>query len=131
MSSVPDESLDNLWDTLIAGNDVTVVALDSSHTYDQDTSQFLADVDSSAIVSDPIVLTYTTDDGVLGASNYSLTGVGNGVEVVALCYYADTGSDATSPILAFSDTVGGSPMSFTGDGNPISVTLPSGRIASI
>lgn len=126
-------TLAKLWQALIDADGGTVVcaALDSSYTYSA--SDEFADVVTSATLGTPAtVSTKNFTAGVFTADNPSITGTSGGDVIVSLVYFIDTGTDSTSPLLVFVDENGdGSPISYVSDGNPITVALQSGTIASI
>lgn len=74
--------------------------------------QFMSSVPSGARVVAPIVMTGVSQTlGVLTAGNLSWTGLSGVPAVGAVMLYLDTGSDASSPILAYIDTATGLPTS--------------------
>lgn len=84
-----------------------VVALDLTvYTYSA-AHQFMSSVPAGARVVTPITLTSVAQAlGVLSAANVSWTGLSGVPAVGALLLYCDTGSDATSPVLAYIDQAG-------------------------
>lgn len=81
------------------------VALVDTGTYTYSAAhQFFSSV--SGVAGTPVTLgTKTYLNGVLGAANSTFTAVSNGgVNCEALILYIDTGTAATSPLVAFLDT---------------------------
>lgn len=133
MSSIPNLILESLWTTLVAGNDVTMQAVDSSNDYDLTTSQFLGDVTAGSYLGDPEILTGVTfTAGSIVADPAPLANIMAAQFVAGVIVYADTGSPATSSILAFIDkNADNTTMNKEGDGSPMTAEGPGGLIARI
>ncbi|UZA02091.1 hypothetical protein [Moraxella bovis] len=88
------------------------------------THKFLSDISSSARVTAPVTLTgVTTDGGALDANDVTFTSV-TGASIEAIVIYKDTGTESTSPIIAWIDTATGLPI--TPNGGDIIVTWDNG-----
>lgn len=113
------------------GGTVMVRALDSSYVYDP-AHEFLDDT-TGALGTDDTLAGKDFTGGVWTATpNPSITGVNAPDVVVAVLYYIDTGVTATSPLILFNDgAAGGGGINYPGDGNPITIALPSGRVATL
>lgn len=109
------------------------------HTPNSGTHQFLSDVASAARISTPQTLgsKTSTNGNALGGSLVFPAVVPVGETIEAYIVYKDTGSDATSPLIAFVDTVAtnvdtGLPgLPVTANGGPINLTFPGTRIFRI
>lgn len=109
---------------LSAGN-VKVVMVDAgAYTYSS-THQFLSDIPVGARIATSANLgSKTVTNGTFGSAAASFTGV-SGVTVEYLVIYIDTGSAATSRLVAFYDTATG--LVFTPSGTDVTVTPASGN----
>lgn len=97
------------------------VALVDTGTYTYSTThQYYSSVSAAAVGTPQTIGSKTFTDGVFDGSDVSFSAVtGNSVE--ALVIYIDTGSAATSPLIAFIDTgVTGLPV--TPNGGAINIT---------
>lgn len=107
------------------------VALVDTGTYTYSaTHQFFSSV--TGVAGTPVALgskTYT--NGVLDAADSTFTAVSNGlVSCEALVFYIDSGSAATSPLVAYMDT-GITNMPVTPNGGDISVTWNASGIFAL
>ena len=105
-------------------SDTIKVALVDTGTYTFSQShQYYSSV-SSAVVNTPQTLSSkTSTSGVADAADVTFTAV-SGSTVEALVIYKDTGSAATSPLIAYIDTATGLPA--TPNGGDITVTWDNG-----
>lgn len=89
---------------------IKVVLIDKSlYTADVLTDEFLSDIPlASRIATSSALTTKTAVNGVAGADNVLLTSVTGQVD--ALVIYQDTGSEASSPLIAYIDTSSGLPI---------------------
>lgn len=88
------------------------------------THEYLSDVSSSARIAGPVTLTAkSTAGGAADAADVTFTSV-SGPSIEAILIYKDTGSEATSPLLALIDTATGLPI--TPNGGDIIVTWDNG-----
>ncbi len=86
--------------------------------------QYLADITLSARIAGPVTLTSkSTTGGAADAADCTFTSV-SGATIEALVIYRDTGSEATSPVIAYIDTATGLPI--TPNGGDIIVTWDNG-----
>lgn len=86
--------------------------------------QYLADISASARIAGPVTLTSkSTSGGAADAADVTFTSV-SGASIEAIVIYADTGSEATSPLIAYIDTATGLPI--TPNGGDIIVTWDNG-----
>lgn len=84
------------------------------------THKFLSDISSSARIAGPVTLTAkTTTGGAADAADCTFTAV-SGASIEAIVLYKDTGSESTSPLIAYIDTATGLPI--TPNGGDIIVT---------
>ncbi len=86
--------------------------------------QYLADIPLSARIAGPVTLTSkSTTGGAADAADCTFTSVsGATIEAIVIC--KDTGSEATSPVIAYIDTATGLPI--TPNGGDIIVTWDNG-----
>lgn len=107
------------------------VALVDTGTYTYSAAhQFYSSV--TGVAGTPVALgTKTYVNGVLDAADSTFTAVSNGsVTCEALVFYVDTGTAATSPLVAFMDT-GITNMPVTPNGGDISVTWNASGIFAL
>lgn len=85
--------------------------------------QYLADIPISARIAGPVTLTSkTTSGGAADGADVTFTSV-TGASIEAIIIYSDTGTEATSPLIAYIDTATGLPI--TPNGGDIIVTWDS------
>ena len=86
--------------------------------------EFLSDIASSARITTPVTLTgKATTGGAADSADVTFSAV-SGPSIEALILYKDTGTEATSPLLAWIDTATGLPI--TPNGGDIIVTWDNG-----
>jgi hypothetical protein len=96
----------------------------SAYTVQTSLHQYLSDVPTSARVAGPVTLTSkTTTGGAADVADCTFTSV-NGSSIQAIIIYSDTGTEATSPLIAYIDTATGLPI--TPNGGDIIVTWDNG-----
>lgn len=110
-----DWSADNIKAVLVDhGSDTPVPATD----------QFLSDIGAGArIATSGNLASKTSTDGVADAADLTFTAV-TGATVESIVLYKDTGSAATSALIAFIDTATGLP--FTPNGGDLTVAWDNG-----
>lgn len=104
---------------------VKVILVDTgAYTPQTAIHQFLSDIPTSARIAGPVTLTSkATTGGAADAADCTFVSVtGNSIEAIII--YADTGVEATSPLIAFIDTATGLPI--TPNGGDIIVTWDNG-----
>ena len=84
------------------GQTVKVALVTSGYTYSS-TDQFYSSVSASVVGTPQTIGSKTFTNGVFSGGNVTFTAV-TGSQVVALVIYIDTGTAATSPLVAFIDT---------------------------
>lgn len=85
---------------------------------------YLSDISSSARIAGPVTLTSkTTTGGAADAADVTFTSV-TGASIEAIVIYSDTGTESTSPLIAYIDTATGLPI--TPNGGDIIVTWDNG-----
>lgn len=132
MSEIPPLCLEDLWDDKIGGGTVKVRAYDSTHGYVSATDEFIGDLAGGALGTAATLTITTTTSGEITAPSASLGTISVGTFVAAVFVYIDTGSPATSPILAVIDkNADGTTMNKEGDGGAMTVTFPSDLIARV
>ena len=100
-------------DTNIDINDGTVKVALSTASY-ASANQFYSDVSASTVGTPQTINNTTVTNGLFDGDNVTYTAVASGSTVTALIIYIDTGSAATSRLVAFIDTVTGFPLSTNG-----------------
>ena len=86
--------------------------------------QYLADITLSARIAGPVTLTSkATTGGAADGADVTFTSV-SGPTIEAIVIYRDTGTEATSPLIAYIDTATGLPI--TPNGGDIIVTWDNG-----
>lgn len=100
-------------DTNIDVNDGTVKVALSTAAYNS-THQFYTDVSASTVGTPQTINNTTVTNGLFDGDNVTYTAVPSGSTVTALIIYIDTGSAATSRLVAFINTVSGFPLSTNG-----------------
>ena len=86
--------------------------------------EFLSDIATSSRITTPVTLTgKATTGGAADAADVTFSAV-SGPSIEALILYRDTGTEATSPLLAWIDTATGLPI--TPNGGDIVVTWDNG-----
>ena len=106
--------------------DTVKVILVSTSAYTPQTAvhQYLSDISGSARIAGPVALTAkATTGGAADASDCTFTSV-SGATINAIVIYKDTGTEATSPLIAYIDTATGLPI--TPNGGDIIVTWDNG-----
>lgn len=106
--------------------DTIKVILVDTGAYTPQTSihQYLSDISGSARIAGPVTLTAkATTGGAADAADCTFTSV-SGASIEAIVIYKDSGSEATSPLIAFIDTATGLPI--TPNGGDIIVTWDNG-----
>ena len=101
-----------------------VLLVDSgAYTPNVSTHQFLADIPISSRIAGPVTLTSkTTTGGAADAADCTFTSV-SGASIEMIVIYKDTGTEATSPLLAMIDTATGLPITPNGGDKRINVPL--------
>ena len=92
--------------------DTVKVILVSTSAYTPQTAvhQYLADIPVSARIAGPVTLTAkATTGGAADAADCTFTSV-SGATINAIVIYKDTGTEATSPLIAYIDTATGLPI---------------------
>lgn len=107
--------------------DTIKVYLVNSNAYTVQTAvhQYLSDIPTSARIAGPVTLTAkSTAGGAADAADCTFTSVGGSNAIHAIVIYRDTGTESTSPLIAYIDTATGLPI--TPNGGDIIVTWDNG-----
>lgn len=106
-------------------HDIKLVLIDvAEYTPSLTTHQYLSDVPSAArIATSGNLASKTATAGVCDAADVVLSGV-TGDTAEALVIYRDTGTESTSPLIAYMDTGSGLPI--TPNGSDITIVWDSG-----
>lgn len=104
---------------------IKVILVDTgAYTAQTSVHQYLSDIPTSARIAGPVTLTAkSTTGGAADAADITFTAV-SGPSIEAIIIYVDTGTEATSPLVAFIDTATGLPI--TPNGGDIIVTWDNG-----
>lgn len=104
---------------------IKVILVDTgAYTPQTAVHQYLADIPISARIAGPVTLTSkTTTGGAADAADVTFTSV-TGPSIEAIVIFADTGTESTSPLIAWIDTATGLPI--TPNGGDIIVTWDNG-----
>ena len=105
----------------ISGGNVKVALVDTGTTAYSASHEFLSDINAAVVATSPNLASKTVTNGLFNCADYTFTGV-SGATAEALVYYIDTGSAATSRLIAFKDTdVTGLPL--TPNGGDVNITV--------
>ncbi|HBO2594041.1 TPA: hypothetical protein L4I31_000573 [Pseudomonas aeruginosa] len=104
---------------------IKVVMVDTgAYTPNFTTHEFLSDIPSSSRITTPVTLTgKATTSGAADANDVTFPSV-SGASIEAIIVYKDTGTEGTSPLIAYIDTATGLPI--TPNGGDIIVTWDNG-----
>ena len=103
---------------------VKVILVDTgAYTPQTSVHQYLSDISTAARIAGPVTLTAkTTTGGAADGADVTFTSV-SGPSIEAIVIYVDTGTEATSPLLAMIDTATGLPITPNGGDKRINVPL--------
>lgn len=106
-------------------NTIKVILVDTdAYTPQTSIHQYLSDIPTSARIAGPVTLTAkATTGGAADAADCTFPSV-SGASIEAIVIYADTGTESTSPLIAYIDTATGLPI--TPNGGDIIVTWDNG-----
>lgn len=97
------------------GSDTIKAALvSSSYTPNLSTDEFLSTISAYVLNTAQTLGSKTTTAGAFDAADITYTAVTTGSTAKAVVLYKDTGSSATSPLLAYIDTITGFPLATNG-----------------
>jgi len=104
---------------------IKVLLVDAgAYTVQTGVHQYLSDISGSARIAGPVTLTSkTTTGGAADGADVTFPSV-SGASIEAIVIYADTGTESTSPLIAYIDTATGLPI--TPNGGDIIVTWDNG-----
>lgn len=112
----------------LSAGTVKVALVTAGYTYTS-SDQFYSSVSASVVGTPQILGTKTFTNGVFDAADVNFTAV-TGSQVVSLVVYVETGSAATSPLVAFIDT-GVTNLPVTPNGGDIAITWNVSGIFSL
>ena len=112
----------------LSAGTVKVALVTAGYTYSS-ANQFYSSVSASVVGTPQTIGSKTFTDGVFDGGNVTFTAV-TGSQVVALVLYIDTGSAATSPLVAFLDT-GVTNLPVTPNGGDITITWNASGIFAL
>ena len=104
---------------------IKVILVDTgAYTPQTAVHQYLADIPISARIAGPVTLTSkTTTGGAADGADVTFTSV-TGASIESIIIYSDSGTESTSPLIAYIDTATGLPI--TPNGGDIIVTWDNG-----
>jgi hypothetical protein len=103
-----DGDIDLLVDT------IKVALVKNDYAQNLTTDEFLDDVSASVVDTAETLGSKTTTLGVFDAADSTFTAVAAGATLEAVVIYKDTGDPATSPLIAYIDTITGFPLATNG-----------------
>lgn len=112
-----DGSID--WDT----DSIKIGLLSAGYTPNLATHRFVSDLGANVVARSAALGGKTVTGGVADATDITLVGI-TGAQVTRYAVYKDTGSDATSRLIALIDTATGLPM--TPNGGDIILAFDNG-----
>ena len=97
----------------------------AAYTLDPTNHVYFTDITPSSVLTGRVTLTSkTTVAGAANAANITFSAVAAGLNVAAIVLFKSTGTDATSPLIAYLGNATGLPI--TGNGGDIIVVWDSG-----
>jgi hypothetical protein len=112
----------------LSAGTVKVALVTAGYTYSS-ANQFYSSVSASVVGTPQTIGSKTFTDGVFDGGDVTFTAV-TGSQVVSLVIYIDTGSAATSPLVAFLDT-GVTNLPVTPNGGDITITWNASGIFAL
>ncbi len=112
----------------LSAGTVKVALVTAGYTYSA-ANQFYSSVSASVVGTPQTIGSKTFTNGVFDGDNVTFTAV-TGSQVVSLVLYIDTGSAATSPLVAFLDT-GVTNLPVTPNGGDITITWNASGIFAL
>ena len=112
----------------LSAGTVKVALVTAGYTYSS-TDQFYSSVSASVVGTPQTIGSKTFTNGVFDGSDVTFTAV-SGSQVTKLVIYIDTGSAATSPLVAFIDT-GVTNLPVTPNGGDIAISWSASGIFSL
>lgn len=104
---------------------VKVILVTSAYVVNTSAHQYLSDISGSARATSPVTLTSkSTTGGAADGADCTFTAVSGSTPITSITIYIDTGSESTSPLIAYIDTATGLPI--TPNGGDIIVTWDNG-----
>lgn len=112
----------------LSAGTVKVALVTSGYTYSS-SDQFYSSVSASVVGTPQTIGSKTYTNGIFDGADVTFTAV-SGSQVVSLVIYIDTGSSATSPLVAFIDT-GVTNLPVTPNGGDITITWNASGIFAL
>ena len=112
----------------LSAGTVKVALVTAGYTYSS-TDQYYSSVSASVVGTPQTIGSKTFTNGVFSGSNVTFTAV-TGSQVTKLVIYIDTGTAATSPVVAYIDT-GVTNLPVTPNGGDISITWNASGIFAL
>jgi hypothetical protein len=130
-NAVQSSALAAILAAYVSGKTLKVVLVDGAYTYSA-AHDFLSDVPAGNRIATATLASVTTTGGVLDAADPTFPTVPAGDTIAGYWVYADSGTEATSDLLAWFDhDSGGSVISLPTNGSDIDLTLNASGILSI
>lgn len=113
----------------MSSDTIKAVGYTSGYTPNTSTDQFLSTVGANTVGTAQTLTSKTVTGGVFDAADSVFSAVPSGAAMVGLLIYKDTGSAATSPLIAKIDTATGLPV--TPNGGDINVVWDAAGIFAL
>lgn len=98
----------------LTSNTIKGALVKNTYTQNLSTDEFLSDIASYVLNTAQTLGSKSVTGGVFDAADITFTAVTSGDTTEAVVLYKDTGSSATSPLIAYIDTITGFPMATNG-----------------
>jgi hypothetical protein len=98
----------------LSSDTIKAALVTNGYTLDAVNHDFLDDLGANRVGTDQTLGTKTVTNGVFDAADVTWTAVAAGSTVQAVVLYKDTGVAATSPLIAWIDTITGFPLATNG-----------------
>jgi len=94
----------------VTTDNLKIVCVSSSYTY---SAAHVDEADLAGILGESAAFQATVTAGVLDFADVTITGIDTGETVAAYILYKDTGTPATSPLIAYKDSAAELPLAGT------------------
>lgn len=93
---------------------IKVALVKNDYAQNLTTDEFYTSISASVVGTPQTLASKTVTSGVFDAADVTFTAVTAGSTLEAVVIYKDTGSSATSPLIAYIDTITGFPLATNG-----------------
>ena len=108
----------------LSSDTIKAALVSSAYTVNLTTDEFYSTISANVLNTPQTLASKTITLGVFDAADVLYTAVTSGSTAKAVVIYKDTGSSATSPVLAYIDTLTGFPLAT--NGGDVSIVWDSG-----